>query len=112
MGLRDAPRRHLIWLAARPCDHGCAASAERARSRQYPVYGSGAEPFQDETTVSGTRTGAPDTAHEPCDYLTSERRRKSSPMTSGSAIQMAVVEASIAHSLAVSVSFSNRATWV
>jgi hypothetical protein len=36
-------------------------------------------------------------------YFTSERRRNSSPMTSGSTIQMAVVEPSMAHSLVVSV---------
>ena len=45
-------------------------------------------------------------------YFTSERRSNSSPMTSGSRIQMAVVEPSMAHSLAVSVPPSNSATCV
>ena len=45
-------------------------------------------------------------------YFTSERRRNSSPKTSGSTIQIAVVEPSMAHSLAVSVPPSNSATCV
>jgi hypothetical protein len=50
------------------------------------------------------------TCSPPWSYFTSERRRKSSPMTSGSTIQMAVVEPSMVHSLAVSVPPSNSAT--
>ena len=45
-----------------------------------------------------THRWAPDTAARVCDYLTSERRRNSSPTTRGMTIQIIVVEASIAHS--------------
>jgi hypothetical protein len=45
-------------------------------------------------------------------HFTSERRRNSSPMVSGSTIQIAVVEPSMAHSLPVFVAPSKRLTWV
>src|SRR4051794_2574044 len=54
----------------------------------------------------------PDSAARVCDYLTSERRRESSPTTRGRTIQIIVVEPSIAHSLTVFVAPLRSATCV
>src|SRR4051812_6919190 len=72
----------------------------------------GAEPIHHETAVSGTHRRSPDSAARVCDYLTSERRRNSSPTTRGMTIQIIVVEPSIAHSLPVFVAPSKSTTCV
>jgi hypothetical protein len=72
----------------------------------------GAKPTHPEAAVSGTHSGVPESAARVCDYLTSERRRDSSPMTRGRTIQIIVVEPSIAHSLTVFVAPSRSATCV
>ena len=64
----------------------------------------------EEARSAGKRLKA--AGYVPDSYFTSARRRNSHPKTSGSTIQMAVVEPSMAHSLAVSVPPSNSATCV
>lgn len=54
----------------------------------------------------------PDAAASVRDYLTSERRRNSSPTARGKTIQIIVVEASIAHSSPVFVAPSKSSTCV